>query len=201
MSNYHWIGVLKCSKCKQLRPLDEFRMVESSYMLKTGEVRKHRARRKYCKDCHNQQCYRPYSERRLKEVNYIFWTMNHYFCSDGTKVTEAQIRRKLYEYYFQEWNDGWEFYIRCKGCEDEWAQGHAHIIPKARCKNLRKTELIWDRENWFFACHKCNAIAENVSSEAITKLKNFERIKRFLSLHDVERYSKLPDSAILNDLI
>lgn len=115
---------------------------------------------------------------------------NHYYCSDRTRVTEAQIKyrlRKSYEKhdaYFI--NDG-----LCEGCYGQ-AQCHAHIIPKARCKQMKKTQLIWDEANYFPACHKCNRIAENVSSEAITKLKNFELIKAFLELHDPERASKLP---------
>jgi hypothetical protein len=114
--------------------------------------------------------------------------LNHYFTSTGERVTQSQIDRKLkvaYEYFEHAVGDEY-----CFGCGGQ-AQGHAHIVPKARCKQLRKTELIWSVENFFPACHNCNTIAENVSSEAITRLKNFSYIKEYLRVNDYERFTKL----------
>jgi hypothetical protein len=114
--------------------------------------------------------------------------LNHYFTSIGERVTQSQIDRKLkvaYEYFEHAVGDEY-----CFGCGGQ-AQGHAHIVPKARCKQLRKTELIWSVENFFPTCHNCNTIAENVSSDSITELKNYERIKEFMTIHDPERASKL----------
>jgi hypothetical protein len=95
---------------------------------------------------------------------------NLFECSDGEKVTQADInslKDKMYHVY-----DAIQTDPDCEGCRLEQAQGHAHIIPQARCKNLNKTELIWTMLNIFKACHSCNTIAENISSPAIMQLKN-----------------------------
>lgn len=120
--------------------------------------------------------------------------MNHYYCSNGERVTQINInyRRKLaYEKCI---DSGFKFFngvAVCDGCERKLTGSFAHIVPQARCKQLRKTELIWDQTNFFPACFDCNSIAENVSSESITKLRNFEYIKEYLRVHDVERFNKL----------
>ena len=118
---------------------------------------------------------------------------NTFECSDGTKVTQADInslRDKMYNIA-----DAVNHHTRqvCSGCHIEFATCHAHIIAQARCKVLRKTELIWDKNNIFNSCFDCNAIAENISSPAIMQLKNYQRIKEFMIEMDYERATKLPD--------
>jgi hypothetical protein len=117
---------------------------------------------------------------------------NLFECSDGEKVTQAQInyyRGLCYEQ--KDFIHGGVQWI-CEGCLGK-SEGRAHIVPQARCKTLKKTELIWDTKNIFYACHKCNSIAENVSSPAIMQLKNYARIKAFMIENDYERATKLPD--------
>lgn len=117
--------------------------------------------------------------------------MNHYHTSTGERLTQDQINYRLGVMYHNADVDRLGESNLCEGCEQRPAEGHAHIIPQARCKQLRKTELIWDRNNIFNSCHSCNSIAENVSSNAITELKNYDRIKEFMTIHDPERASKL----------
>lgn len=119
-------------------------------------------------------------------------------CSDGSRVAQVTINSMRSICYDQMQSYGHTF--NCEGCGVSlYEPSHAHIIPQARCKQLGKTELIWNPENIFFACHTCNAIAENVSSPAITKLRNYPRIKAFLELYDFQRFTKLPDYSIANE--
>lgn len=113
---------------------------------------------------------------------------NKSFDSEGNAYTQRDIDRKRSEAYRAKYESNPVFW--CESCGQR-AQCSAHIIPQARCKKLGKTELIWNPDNFFPACFKCNDIAENVSSEAITKLRNYQRIKEFLQKYDPERASKL----------
>jgi 5-methylcytosine-specific restriction endonuclease McrA len=116
--------------------------------------------------------------------------MNKYHDSQGNSYTESAIKarysRFLRELYQDAHSSQW-----CEGCNLR-ADATAHIVPKARAKSLHKTELIWTKENVFRACHRCNSIAENVSSPEILTLNNIEEIKRVLLKYDEERYNKLP---------
>ncbi len=114
---------------------------------------------------------------------------NTFLCSDGTRVTQSQIdhnRSVAYKlkYPVQE--------ATCHGCWMRKAHGSAHIIPQARAKQLNRTELIWDPDNFFPSCILCNQRCENVSSESIKRLLNYEEIKAFMQIYDPERASKLP---------
>lgn len=113
---------------------------------------------------------------------------NKSYCKITDKYyTEATIKTNLSKAYK-------EFYMfeplgSCEGCGLP-AQGTAHILPKSVLKTLGLTSLIWSPEVWFRACHLCNLLAENPSSEAITKLKNFERIKEVIEKYDPQRATK-----------
>lgn len=113
---------------------------------------------------------------------------NKYTCSDGSKVTEASIKSKLSQAY-KSWYAG-EGPQSCHGCGKR-AEGTAHIIPKARCKQLRLTDLIWKRNNTFPSCHRCNMIAENPESDAIKELNNYVTILEVTEKYDYERYQKM----------
>lgn len=112
------------------------------------------------------------------------------YCSITDKFyTESTIKANLSRAYKEHYL--FEPSGACEGCGKP-ATCTAHILPKARCKTLGLTSLIWQPENWFRSCYSCNSIAENVSSEAITELKNYDRIKQVLQRYDPERASKLP---------
>lgn len=114
---------------------------------------------------------------------------NRYYCSITDKwYTQNQIDTNLSKAYK-------EFYLfepigLCEGCMGQ-ATCTAHILPKARCKTLHLVSLVWNPKNWFRSCIRCNYQAENVSSDAITKLLNYDRIKEVLIQYDPERASKL----------
>ncbi len=115
---------------------------------------------------------------------------NTWECSDGERYTQEEINHLRKETYMLITRRPMAF--MCEGCGDS-AQAFAHIVPQARAKQIGKTELIWEEKNIFKACHRCNVIAENVSSLLILKLKNYQRIKAFMLEHDYERATKLPD--------
>lgn len=120
---------------------------------------------------------------------------NLFECSDGEKVTQTQInyyRSLCYEQ--KDFIHGGVQWV-CEGCLGK-SEGRAHIVPQARCKVIKKTDLIWNTKNVFYACHKCNTTAENISSPAIMQLKNYQRIKAFMLEHDYERATKLPDFSL-----
>lgn len=114
---------------------------------------------------------------------------NRYLCSDGKMVTEATIQKNLSVAYKKRYLG--RGVSLCEGCNEKLAQCTAHIVPKARLKQLGKTEYIWNSVDWFAACYECNAIAENPRSEDIKKLRNYDRILRVTKELDFERYLKM----------
>jgi hypothetical protein len=111
-----------------------------------------------------------------------------YYCSDGAKVTQEEINKNRSESYKIAYGDKGRQV--CKGCEERLAEASAHSIPQARCKQIHKTELIWDLENFWPACHYCNRKAENPKSESWKELKNKDQILNFIEKHDKELFSK-----------
>lgn len=116
---------------------------------------------------------------------------NTFLCSDGTRVNESQVRNKLFKAY--KWSSYTEQGI-CLGCGQQ-AEGHAHIISKRRCKLKGRTELIWNPENYFEACNKCNMAIENHKGKDWQSLFNIEKCLSFIKQHDPELYAKFEFSA------
>jgi hypothetical protein len=120
-------------------------------------------------------------------------TKNLFECSDGSKVTQTEINKRLSASHVQIFRSkefGNEQLPRvCKGC-GAICHSTAHIIAKARCKVLRKTELIWYIENQFPACFACNAAIENPNGTAWTKLNNIQTCLQFIMEHDPQLYIK-----------
>jgi len=112
---------------------------------------------------------------------------NKYTCSDGSKVTEATIKRNLSIAYRQHYF--WEPKGSCEGCGINPGQGSAHIVPKARLKQLGLTDYIWKPISFFRSCHSCNTKAENINSAK--ELLNYDRILQVTKELDYERYLKM----------
>jgi len=127
---------------------------------------------------------------------------NLFKCSDGTKVNQATINRLLSKSHveiFWSHEFGMQLPRECKGCGQR-CSSTAHIIPKARCKVLGKTELIWSIENQFPACFECNAAIENPKGHAWKSLKNAQKCLDFIKIHDPQLYQKfMVNSAGFND--
>lgn len=112
---------------------------------------------------------------------------NKYECSDGERVTQRQIDRNRSEAYRKDYEENPSMW--CEGC-GQLAQCHAHIIPQARCKQIRKTELIWAKSNFFRSCFKCNSAIENPKGQAWRDLKNIEKYLIFMIHNDRELFNK-----------
>lgn len=111
--------------------------------------------------------------------------MNKYLCSDGTRVSEATIKRNLSKSY-REHDDGT---IRCRGCGGR-AEGHSHPIPKARLKVLGLTERIWDPNFYIKTCHRCNLLLDNIRSQDFRDMNCYLECLELFKKFDRERYDK-----------
>lgn len=112
------------------------------------------------------------------------------YCSITDKYyTEATIKANLSRAYKEHYL--FEPSGACEGC-GEPATCSAHIIAKARLKVLKLTSLIWSPKLFFRSCYRCNMVCENVSSEEITTLFNYDRIKEVLYEYDPEYAARLP---------
>ena len=112
--------------------------------------------------------------------------MIKYECSNGERVSESTIKKRLSAAYRQ-WYDGGE---GCAGCWVGRASETSHIISKARCKELHKTELIWNKENTFPSCRRCHLIWETTGALAWCNLLNVDRCIEVLEKYDTESYNK-----------
>ena len=110
---------------------------------------------------------------------------NMYYCSDGTRVSEATIKRR----YEESKRDKYEGYssIQCEGCE-AMSVHNDHTIAKARCKVIHKTELIWHKGNYVRSCEKCHHEWEGFKSGDWVNHKNVESRLQFLKENDPEGY-------------
>lgn len=114
---------------------------------------------------------------------------NTFLCSDGTKVTEAEINNRYSGHRAHR-------QVICEGCHRSKAVCKAHIIAKARCKQIGKTELIWDYRNMYDSCYPCNAAIENPKAKAWKSLKNIDYCLSFIKEHDPELFTKFELAAI-----
>ena len=108
--------------------------------------------------------------------------MIKYYCSDGSRVSQATIDRRRSEAYRQAYGGLPTQYCRC----GQVAQGSSHIVSQARCKHLHRTELIWFQGNFTPACNSCNSRWES-NDETVPGYDYFMEILKVL---DIEGYRK-----------
>lgn len=113
--------------------------------------------------------------------------MIKYFCSNGERVSESTIKKRLANAY-RTWYGGEPFQI-CAGCGGR-AIETSHIVSKARCKELHRTELIWFRENTFPACRQCHVVFETINDPDWCGLLNVDECLEILEKYDNESYQK-----------
>ena len=110
---------------------------------------------------------------------------NHYLTSTGERITQTQINSRLAKMR----NSMMHYYI-CQCCWVNQANDHDHTISQKRCKELHKTELIWDEANISFSCRGCHIIYENFKTGGFQLHKNWLKRILFIKLHDNETYMK-----------
>lgn len=114
--------------------------------------------------------------------------MNMYYCSDGSRVSEATIKRRLSEAYR---NKYWDGHPVCEGCGEVIAQGSGHLIAKSRLKTLHLSDKIYHPDFFVPACHSCNTKLENITSSDFKKLLCYDKCLTIIKKYDPERYSKI----------
>lgn len=111
--------------------------------------------------------------------------MNRSYCSDGSRISESVIHDKYARARERKYAGVGVW--RCEGCGTD-CHGSAHIIAKARCKVIHKSELIWDPNNFFPACNACNQAIENPKGEAWKHLRNIEHCLKVIAKYDPDLY-------------
>lgn len=115
---------------------------------------------------------------------------NTFLCSDGTRVTQAEINERRAQAYAE--YDAIQDPAVCEGCgkSDSIDTAHAHIIAQARCKAIGKTQLIWTIGNFFHGCSTCNDAIYTPNNPAWKKLENLDDCMNFIQQHDKTLFQK-----------
>ena len=84
----------------------------------------------------------------------------------------------------------------CEGCgRGDRPLSHSHIISVNRCNQLRKPELISDKNNIMLECFGssdcCHDIWEKSSFEKKVQLLNFDKKLEYIKKHDEQRFQTL----------
>lgn len=120
-----------------------------------------------------------------------------YRCSDGSLVSQVDIKWKLSITTDKIKQSRLPI---CQGTgRSDVPLSFSHTISQARCKELGKTELIWDEDNieleGFEAPTSNPVAAHNIwevgSIDKKIMLLNFERKLQYIAKHDPEHYTKL----------
>lgn len=111
---------------------------------------------------------------------------NLYYCSDGSRVSDATIKRNYTESLHQKHAGNPRQMCGC-GCNG-YAVHNDHTIAKARCKVIHKTELIWHPDNYEGSCEQAHKEWENFKSGAWCLHANVEKRLAFLKEHDPEGF-------------
>jgi 5-methylcytosine-specific restriction endonuclease McrA len=107
-------------------------------------------------------------------------------CSDGAKVSQSTIDRR-YSEALKIKHAGKTHFI-CQGCGDR-AVHNDHTISRKRCKELHKTELIWNPDNFVSSCARCHAEWESWKDGKYLEHKNVAFRMWFMKQHDEEKYN------------
>lgn len=136
---------------------------------------------------------KPNKKTKISSVS----STQRYRCSDGQLVSqrEININLKLVKELISQ--------VRVPMCQGSgrWdvPLSNSHTISVARCKELGKTELIWDEENielegWEAPTSNptmAHNIWENGTIKQKVQLLNFERKLQYIAKHDPEQFIKL----------
>lgn len=109
---------------------------------------------------------------------------NYYTTSTGARVTQRDINRHLSATY-----KGMMVKYCCEACgtTNEIAT-HDHTISQKRCKELHKTELIWEEKNIKFSCIPCHNEWESYKSGEFTHHRNVEDRMSYTLTHDEQGF-------------
>ena len=114
--------------------------------------------------------------------------------SSGRMYSEEQVRRKRSAAYglmdATRAMQGGSIYV-CDAYNMRMSiVDHDHTVSQQRCKELGKTELIWDPANIEYSSRQAHMEWESYKSGEFHKHKNFERRMAFMKENDYEGYVK-----------
>ncbi len=104
--------------------------------------------------------------------------MNHYKCSDGTRVSKSEIDKRVWETKRQKLEDqfncfGYNFCekatIYCEMSEECHILDCSHNVSVKVCQELGQSELAWDLRNITILERKCHRIHDKTDLRWKTK--------------------------------
>lgn len=117
---------------------------------------------------------------------------NTYLCSNGERISQSTIERRLKETY--NLMDNTREAV-CESCgASQWPLSHSHIISRDRAKKIKKTELIWNAQNILIECYGGKNTCHELTEKGLNYCKNhftFQYKLAILQEYDVEAYNKL----------
>lgn len=115
-----------------------------------------------------------------------------YQCSNGERITQSEIEKR-YKEVCREIDSERE--PMCEGCGSNLKLSHSHIISQKVCKQLGKTELIWDKSNIQLHCfgsyERCHDKWERCVPKQICLMLDFSRNLNFIKVTDSYVYNKI----------
>lgn len=114
--------------------------------------------------------------------------MIKYCCTNGEAVSQSTINRR-YSEALKTKHSG-QGITMCECCRKERAQDNDHTISQKRCKEIGKTELIYDPENFVSSCRSCHNSWESYKSDEFRHHLNYEERMNYLHKHDLQSYFK-----------
>lgn len=108
-----------------------------------------------------------------------------FYCSDGSKVSQKDINDNLKKLYAT-----MPLTANCEAYPHLKANDHDHTISQARCKQLRKTELIWDRDNIALSSRLAHMEWESYRNRRFEEHKNVLQRMLYMKKHDPEGFEK-----------
>lgn len=116
--------------------------------------------------------------------------------SNGERLTEKEIKERL-QYAFSQKAYATDMSMACDCCEQSTWDDHDHTISKKRCKELGKTELVYDVDNIEYSCRECHVRWESYKSGEFRLHKNFQKRMDYMKIHDYESWVKRMEVAEL----
>lgn len=110
-----------------------------------------------------------------------------YTCTNGERITEGNIRRR-YAKAIREKHSG-NGIPMCEAYPGERAVHNDHTISQKRCKQIHKTELIWNPENFVSSSARAHTEWEAIKGGEWIHHANVEQRLQFLKEHDPEGFN------------
>jgi hypothetical protein len=107
--------------------------------------------------------------------------------STGELLTDQTIKRR-YSQAIKEKHQDSPIKI-CQGCGIRKAEHNDHTISQKRCKQIHKSELIYDPDNFVDSCPICHNQWESYKSGEYLDHNNAAERMLFMKQHDPEGYN------------